>query len=127
MVDVLVRRNQEDWREPEKTGYTDESHLQSILLEHPWLIPGVQRNARVCIEFQSGVGPSDVVAIDLENGLTLVECKLASNREVRREIIGQILDYASRFWHMSVEDFDAQWALRTGCSIFPEADDSIEM
>jgi len=127
MADVLVRYSGESWREPEKSGYTDEAHLQSILQEHPWLIPGVKKNAHVCIEFQSGVGPSDVVAIDLENGLTLVECKLASNREVRREIIGQVLDYASRFWRMSVEDFDAQWILRTGTSLFSDEVDSIEL
>ena len=127
MVDVLVRRDDEPWREPEKSGYTDEAHLQSILQEHPWLIPGVKKNAHVCIEFQSGVGPSDVVAVDLENGLTLVECKLASNREVRREIIGQVLDYASRFWRMSIEDFDAQWISRTGRSLLTGEGDSIEL
>ena len=127
MGDILIRKDNEPWREPEKSGYTDEAHLQSILQEHPWLIPGVKKNAHVCIEFQSGVGPSDVVAIDLENGLTLVECKLASNREVRREIIGQVLDYASRFWRMSIEDFDAQWISRTGRSLFTAEGDSIEL
>jgi hypothetical protein len=125
--DILIRKDNEPWREPEKSGYTDEAHLQSILQEHPWLIPSVKKNAHVCIEFQSGVGPSDVVAIDLENGLTLVECKLASNREVRREIIGQVLDYASRFWRMSIEDFNAQWISRTGRSLFSEEGDSIEL
>ncbi len=127
MADVLIRRGGESWHEPNQTGYTDEAHLQSILLEHPWLIPGVRKDARVCIEFQSGVGPSDVMAIDLENGLTLVECKLASNSEVRRKIIGQVLDYASRFWRMSVEDFDAQWKVRTGRSLFFEEGDSNEL
>lgn len=97
MADVLVRRNGEPWGEPEKTGFADESHLQGILQKPPWLISGVSKDAIVCIEFQSGVGPSDLVALDLENGITLVECKIASNREVRREIIGQVLDYASRF------------------------------
>ena len=127
MADVLVRNQGESWREPEKSGYTDEAHLQSILLEHPWLIPGVKKSAQVCIEFQSGVGPSDVVAIDRENGLTLVECKLAPNREIRREIIGQVLDYASRFWRMSVEDFDAKWIARTGRSVFADEGDSNEL
>ena len=127
MTDVLVRHGDEAWRPPERSGYTDEAHLQAILLEHPWLIPGVTRNAQVCIEFQSGVGPADVVAVDLENGLTLVECKLASNREVRREIIGQVLDYASRFWRMSVEDFDARWSSRTGRSLFADERQGTEL
>ena len=127
MSDVLVRHGDEAWRPPESSGYTDEAHLQAILLEHPWLIPGVTKNALVCIEFQSGVGPSDVVAVDHESGLTLVECKLASNREVRREIIGQVLDYASRFWRMSVEDFNAQWISRTGRSLFSDQVGSDEL
>lgn len=46
--------------------------------------------------------------------MTLVECKLASNPEVRREIIGQVLDYASKFWHLSIEEFESQWLARTG-------------
>lgn len=127
MTDLLVRRDGEIWREPENSGYTDEAHLQNILLAHPWLIPGVSRAAQVCIELQSGVGPSDVVAVDLVNGLTLVECKLASNREIRREIIGQVLDYASRFWRMSVQDFDARWISRTGHSLFAHEGDSTEL
>ena len=121
MVDILVRWTGAKWQTPEKSGYTNEAHLQRILKEHPELIPGVNSEAHVCIEFQSAVGPADVVAVDSINGLTLVECKLASNREVRREIIGQVLDYASRFWRMSVEDFDEQWRTRTSHSLFEDS------
>ena len=73
------------------------------------------------------MGPSDVVAVDRENGLTLVECKLASNREIRRETIGQVLDYASRFSRVSVEDFDTQWIARTGPSVFADEGESNEL
>jgi hypothetical protein len=127
VADILIRRPGEAWRDPANSGYTSESHLQAILLEHPQLIPGVAKDAKVCIEFQSGVGPSDVVAVDMLNGLTLVECKLASNREVRREIIGQVLDYAARFWRMSVEDFDAQWLVRNSQSLFADGVNSQDL
>lgn len=124
MTNMLIRIGNEPWHEPTMNGYTDEAHLQSILLDHPSLIPGVSAGAKVCKEFQSGIGPADVVAVDLESGLTLVECKLASNPQIRREIIGQILDYASRLWQMSVEDFDAQWVVRTGHSLFADPEES---
>lgn len=127
MAHILVRRSGESWQSPEGSGYTDEAHLQGILKEYPELIPGVNAEAQVCIEFQSGVGPADVVAVDAINGLTLVECKLASNREVRREIIGQVLDYASRFWRMSVEDFDEQWRTRTSHSLFEDSQTADEL
>jgi hypothetical protein len=39
----------------------------------------------------------------------LVECKLAANPQVRREVIGQILDYASRMWRMDIEEFEQRW------------------
>ena len=28
---------------------------------------------------------------------------------MRREVIGQVLDYASRMWRMSVDDFERAW------------------
>ena len=51
MSNVLIRRDNEAWREPEKSGYTDEAHLQGIMLEHPWLIPGVKKSVQIYIEF----------------------------------------------------------------------------
>lgn len=114
MSEILIRKEGETWRKPSEVGYTNEAHLQALLQEHPELIPGLLESAKVSIEFQSGNGPSDVVAIDAFNGLTLVECKLASNPQVRREIIGQVLDYSSKFWNMPIEEFEAQWFVRTG-------------
>ena len=127
MTGMLIRRQNEAWHEPTVKGYTDERHLQSILATHPTLIPGVGPNARVCMEFQSGAGPADVVAVDQDSGITLVECKLASNPQIRREIIGQVLDYASRLWRMSVEDFDSLWIARTQESLFADPDSAADL
>ncbi|WP_159802747.1 hypothetical protein [Arthrobacter zhaoguopingii] len=55
--------------------------------------------------------------VDQAGGLTIVECKLASNRQVRREIIGQMFDYASAFWRMSMDEFEERWFKRTGKSL----------
>ena len=43
----------------------------------------------------SVTGYVDLVAVDSDGNITLVECKLASNQEIRRSVIGQIFAYAA--------------------------------
>lgn len=58
---------------------------------NPELIPGVSPVVRTCREFQSEVGPADVVVVDVMGEVTLVECKLASNPQISRETVGQMI------------------------------------
>lgn len=122
----LIRTSGGPWREPASTGYENEAALQEILYSHPTLVPGVFGEPVACREFHSDVGPADVVIIDAEGSITLVECKLASNSQIRREIVGQTLDYASRMWQMSIESFEERWrrAERSGQSLLVALDDS---
>ncbi|WP_142057704.1 hypothetical protein [Pseudarthrobacter sp. B4EP4b] len=120
MSDILIRQGDGTWREAEYAGYALESDLQAILARHPDLIPGVGAGARTCREFQSEAGPADIVVVGADGDLTLVECKLAANPQVRREIVGQMFDYASRLWKMDVDDFAARWQSRTQESLFSE-------
>ncbi|NVN00513.1 hypothetical protein [Arthrobacter sp. SDTb3-6] len=113
MGGILIRQGDGTWLEPLEAGYGLESELQEILASHPELIPGVSSAAKTCREFQSDVGPADIVVVDSTGELTLVECKLASNPQIRREVVGQMFDYASRLWKMDVEEFAAKWQART--------------
>ncbi|MCC9195310.1 hypothetical protein QNO08_03045 [Arthrobacter sp. zg-Y820] len=61
--------------------------------------------------------------MDSDGQVTLVESKLAGNPQIRREIVGQMFDYASRLWKMDIEDFDARWQARNGKSLFQPDDD----
>ncbi len=106
---LLIRDVQGGWREPVGHGYDNEAALQSILTEHPVLVPGAAGEAIACREFESSVGPADVVILDAEGAITVVECKLRANAEVRRTVVGQLLDYASRLWQMDVEQFEQRW------------------
>ena len=115
---LLVRRSSGQWVVPSTTGYTSESELQTLLFEHPELLPGVGPDAVACREFQTGVGPADILVVLPTGELLVVECKLASNPQVRREVIGQVLDYAARLWQMPLDDFEAAWTARTGTSPF---------
>ncbi|MCQ1954131.1 hypothetical protein [Arthrobacter sp. zg-Y238] len=127
MGQILIRQPNGTWREPDPAGYAAEADLQQILAEYPELIPGVSADAVTCREFQSTAGPADVVVVDADGQVTLVECKLASNPQIRREIVGQMFDYASRLWKMGIEDFDARWQDRTGQSPFPADDDGVRL
>lgn len=106
---ILVRASGEPWQAPSQVGYLSEADMQQMLAEQPSLIPGVGPHALAAREFSTGVGPSDVVVVDQDGSITVVECKLASNAEVRRKIVGQVLDYAARLWRMPLTDFDARW------------------
>lgn len=120
MASILVRQDDGAWFEPQKIGYALESELQEILANHPELIPGVSSEAKACREFQSEVGPADIVVVDAGGEVTLVECKLASNPQIRREIVGQMFDYASRLWKMDVDEFAQRWRDRSSTPLWDE-------
>ena len=62
----------------------------------------------------SGTGKADVVIVDASGDITVVECKLAANPEIRRRVVGQLLAYASAIWQMSFEEFDDAFATQPG-------------
>jgi hypothetical protein len=119
IVTLLFRDDAAGWRAPSGFGYENEAALQAILHDHPTLVPGVRDGAVACREFESAVGPADVVIVDDAGEITLVECKLASNPQIRREVIGQVLDYASRLWRMSVDDFERRWKRADAAGLSP--------
>ncbi|MCC9145925.1 MULTISPECIES: hypothetical protein [unclassified Arthrobacter] len=45
-------------------------------------IPGVSADAVTCLEFQSTAGRADVVVLDVDDQVTLMKCKLASNPQI---------------------------------------------
>ncbi len=111
MSEILVRTDGGQWLAPVERGFGYEADLQRILVEHPQLIPGVGAGAVASREFQSGAGPADIVVLDPDGTLTLVECKLATNKDVRRVIVGQMFDYASGFFNMHIDEFERRWEL----------------
>src|SRR5439155_20837312 len=53
-------------------------------------------------------GRVDVVSIDQDGIITLCECKLEKNAGSRREVLGQVLEYAGSFTDMPFEEFAAR-------------------
>jgi hypothetical protein len=96
------------------TPYDSESILQEALAEYPQVIAGPttsgQENRLLFIEREMGVPASeqgssvfslDHLFVDSEGVPVLVEVKRSSDTRIRREVVGQMLDYAAnavRYW-----------------------------
>jgi hypothetical protein len=64
-----------------------------------------------------GSGRTDLLGVDADGNILIVETKLFKSREIRREVIGQILEYAAYLWRMSYAKFDSLFLTREGKSI----------
>jgi len=90
-----------------------EDWLQDLLYRHPRALPigeideSFQGLVPVCREMQTSAGKVDVVYVTPTGRPVIVEAKLWRNPEARREVIGQVLDYAKELSRWSFEAFDA--------------------
>ncbi len=109
---LLIRRDGEvGWRAPEVTSFQDEALLQRIIVGSPSLLPGVPATGVLAV---AEVDFIDVLCLDLDGGITLCECKLRTNPEIRRKIVGQLVAYAAALWRMPYEEFDRRVTSRAG-------------
>jgi hypothetical protein len=114
---VILRKQDAGWEPVSLKNFENEEHLQTLLAAHPDLIPGCAGTATVTEFVLPGNSRADVVCVDVSGTVTIVECKLAGNPQVRREVVGQILSYASLFEGMSYADFARRFAERTDTSL----------
>jgi hypothetical protein len=114
---ILIRHADETrWRTPSTTSYADERALQELIARSPSLLPGTT-DAPIAVvrEFPiPSTGYIDVLGVDASGTITLVECKLRANPEIRRQVVGQVLAYAAGLWGLSYEIFDATFTAING-------------
>ncbi len=127
---ILVRQaGSATWSTPDTSAYDNEAHLQSLLVHDPSRVPGVTQEALAVDELPTSGGPADVCIVDVDGAVTVVECKLASNSERRRMVIGQVIDYAAAIWMDGVDTFMSAWTERGGAdlneALSPEGVDSL--
>ena len=95
-------------------GFASEEELQRFLKEHSDLMPleEIELDAAplLCIGWEVGLasGAEDILYIDETGLLTVVETKLRKNPEARREVVGQILEYAAQMSTWSSADVERQ-------------------
>lgn len=85
-------------------GVTLEDAFQTLLEQYPEIIPGKQitpgaddapRFVLIRREAPIGGWSLDHLLVDQYGILTLVECKLMQNSQSRREVVGQVIEYAA--------------------------------
>jgi len=97
-------------------AFLDEAALQRLLEEDPELIAldDVDPNSSPLVPIGREVplaGQSlDLLFLEASGRLTAVETKLWRNSEIRRTVVGQILEYAAHLMTWSVEDVERQAA-----------------
>jgi len=90
----------------------DEGHLQHVLEQCPDLLPFSKVDIRAgrlfhaCRELRAPNGSVDHVYIGENQEIAIVETKLWRNPEARRQVLGQIVDYATAIQRMSYSDFE---------------------
>lgn len=122
-----------------ETGAFTEKWLQEALFAHPECLPIKEIDPHigplipVCTEIETGSGPADILFLTPTGQVVLVETKLRRNPEARREVVGQILDYAKHLttWTYEILEQKARLAAKAGPGFLlqclrsrcPEADD----
>lgn len=130
---ILIRdSDSKKWKFAETIRAKAESELQKLLVESPSLLTideireGVAPLVFAVSEFGlPGSGSTDVLAFSSKGDIAIVECKLASNPEIKRKVIGQIMEYAAYLWQMNYEQIDNRIKQLKGKSLAESVAESI--
>ncbi len=114
---ILIRSQKDkEWHLVGSMAYLKETELQHLLAESPSLIsidevrPKAGPLVYAVQEFNLPIGSIDLLAFTAGGDIAVIECKLASNQEIKRKVIGQVLEYGANLWDMRYEELDE------GCS-----------
>jgi len=103
--------------------YTGEAELQSLLdTGSAELIPPDPSLDEAHVVFAREVptdsGPIDLIGIGSSRSVTIMECKLARNHQIKREVVGQVLDYAASLWGTDLPSLSDAFKARSGTDPF---------
>ncbi|MCI0623890.1 MAG: hypothetical protein L0387_19915 [Acidobacteria bacterium] len=109
---ILVQDAQGQWQRAAETDLPDEKALQKLIREHPETLPlddlgdDIPPLLIVGRETALATGYADVVGLDPDGLVTVIECKLDRNPEVKRGVVAQVLGYAASLWGLTYEQFE---------------------
>ena len=124
---ILVKRDAANrdskWVALSDMGYPLEDDLQLLLSEgSAELVPVDPAAGDAHVVFAREVptisGPIDLVGIGSSGSITIMECKLAKSHQIKREVVGQVLDYAAALWEIEPAKFTAAFARKAGSDPF---------
>lgn len=128
-VTVLLRKSAGgEWHEPAVTAYANEAHLQRILLCAPQLLPTVPTPAVAVAEVETVEGClADILCISHDGSITVCECKLRRNHEIKRWVVGQLFAYAAGLWRLTYDDLDRRLTRSGGASLEMRMSQQLEL
>lgn len=91
-----------------------EADIQEMVHDHPSILPIAEIDpifanpVAICRELRTPAGPIDNLLVTPTGLPIIVECKLWRNPEGRREVVGQILDYAKELSRWSSSDLQRE-------------------
>jgi len=132
-VGILIRSpSSGGWQAVDSSPFSLEADLRDLIVETPSLVPieDIREGSAAFIvavpEFGlPGAGYTDVVLFAPDGVVAVVECKLARNAQIKREVVGQVFEYAAFLWQMPYDDFDQRVASRTGKHIVDLVRDAV--
>ena len=101
-------------------GAVSEADIQNLVHAHPACLPIAEIDPMflgpvpICTELNTPAGPIDNFMVTPSGLPILIECKLWRNPEGRREVVGQILDYAKELSRWSSSDLQREVNRRLG-------------
>jgi len=109
---IFVLRNGESLEVLLQTPYENEDLIQSLIENHPEILAGdlidpkeprewVFVTREMAVPLDDGIGRLDHFYVDQNAVPILIEVKRRSDTRIRREVVGQLLDYAAsgiQFW-----------------------------
>lgn len=116
MSDRIMIQDAQDtkWHLASPTAMPDERTLHEHIHKDPSLLPlremGENTSSLMIIGHEvtlsSGGGTLDLMAIDRAGLPTIIEFKLKKNADIKRKVVGQVLEYAAYLWQISYEKLD---------------------
>jgi len=103
-------------------GGVSEAQIQDLVHKHPGSLPieevdpSFKGPVSICRELMTPAGPIDNFLMTPSGLPILVECKLWRNPEGRREVVGQIIDYAKELSRWTCSDLQREVSRRLGRS-----------
>ena len=116
----LLIRSSDGWIPADSVAYTAEGEFQAVVQEtfERTLTAQAERAVVVAREVSTPEGGRiDIVAVDEDGVVTLCECKLDRNAGSRREVLGQVLEYAGSLKGMKFGEFRRLLSDRLGADL----------
>jgi len=117
---MFVRTNGGEWQETQSLAFAAETEFQQLVEETFNQVLATQTDAPAVVAREvamPGGGKVDILAVDSDGVITVCECKLQGNAGIRREVVGQVLEYTGALNGMSLREFAARMESRLGRSL----------